>query len=275
MHTGTAADAAVCGVVRLDLASNGLSGSLEAPAFAEQASSSYSATPCSVFDLPTLQLIDLSGNALTGSLPAVNTTWCLPALRALNLEGASNRLGFSGALPEWLLERAKHSPGFFELRLEHNSFDMPSKQSLLALIARCHWGGGASSAKMPMRCTGLPPETCSAFGPERYVVSVSGNRCIKCDGNAVLPALLLMTVLAGAGVVVFYIYRLSLQRKEIMRRYFASLIIIAGHFQVRAAWDRSLHPHTRSARGRRRRCTEMRMPCVSGWLVSARVRSRR
>ena len=183
----------------------------------------------SLCNLSRLQVLDLSDNLLSSELPGISSDDCMPALQALNLEGNTSHLGLSGQLPIWVLVRAFALNGLFALRLQHNSFETPGRHSLLALINVCHTG---RSGKPPMQCSGLPPNSCSAFGPTRHVVSVYGETCVECDGNHVATVLALAGLLAAGILVLIMLYRLSRGSPGIVRRYFASIIIIAQHAQV-------------------------------------------
>ena len=215
--TGTALDLATCVVVKVLLPSNNLVGRLE------------DFHP--LMWLPFLQRLDLSGNALAGSLPSAAD--CLPRLTSLDLTQPrrwDEPGGVTGAIPQWLLGRLF---SMTTLRLANNAFDDPTTfeaaDAIGQLWQRCQAIGAAE-------CSGVPPFGCSAFNRpgERYEVKLDNLECVRC------PTPLEIIGIAGImmGVVLFLLLCVSgytyFVRKypEYGKTHVASVMILISHFQT-------------------------------------------
>ena len=157
--TGTALDLATCVVVKVQLPSNNLVGRLE------------DFHP--LMWLPFLQHLDLSGNALEGSLPSAAD--CLPRLASLDLtqpRSWADQGGVAGRVPEWLLDRLE---SMTRLRLANNAFDDPTAAESVLAIRRLWQRCSVTGAD----CSGVPPIGCSAFNRpgQRYEVELDGRMC--------------------------------------------------------------------------------------------------
>ena len=182
ISTGTPADYTTCDVVKIDLVGNNMSGTL----------------PARICSLSGLHSIDLSNNSLSGELPECGPL-DLPNLQELilNSEDPSNvkpfldsSIGtmavitngtlesvtvnrFVGTFPQpWLLQaiRRRTLP-LRALHVAHTSFTLPNVATQRYLAQKC---------SSELECSGLPPLSCSAFGPGRHVVDVKGLECIEC-----------------------------------------------------------------------------------------------
>ena len=184
--------------------------------------------------LPYLQELILSDNSISGGLPGIfaDESSCLPQLRALNVE--SNQL--TGALPRWLVERAElgytaqdsgGDGGLRTLHLGDNLFDDPreeaNRQRVTPLLLACN--------RLDIDCTGLPPNSCTAFGP-RYEVAVEGGVCVRCPSEAERVLLALLVVFAMAVLMALALLFARLVRKYRSRvRHMTTALIIVNHVQ--------------------------------------------
>eukprot|EP00966_Prymnesium_polylepis_P288073 6653659-Prymnesium_polylepis.1 len=104
--------------------------------------------------LEHLQVLDVGHNELSGQLP--QTAECLPELRTLDVR--DNHIG--GDIPQWLVSLVEDSR-LEKLVISENNFDYPSSETEVErwapLISRCQGRN--------LRCAGLPPQSCSSFGP--------------------------------------------------------------------------------------------------------------
>jgi len=215
--TGTALDLATCVVVKVLLPSNNLIGQIPP-----------------LTQLPYLQHLDLSDNALTGSLPSAAD--CFPRLTYLDLTQTrswDNEGGVTGPVPEWLLDRLVDAPLLTTLRLANNAFDDPtdadSAVAIRQLWKRCSTLGAE-------QCSGVPPIGCSAFNRQgqRYEVELDSLGCVRC------PTPLEIAGIGGgiAGVVLLfallvYAYtRLVRKYPEHAKTHVATIMIFVGHLQT-------------------------------------------
>ena len=267
----SAADYAVCVVVRINLTANNLGGALAPPVHLRQservdgggtgggvakggaaggsspvaqsppdnegrrltsAGQEYVPNLCST--LPYLQELILSDNSISGGLPGIfaDESSCLPQLRALNVE--SNQL--TGALPRWLVERAElgytaqdsgGDGGLRTLHLGDNLFDDPreeaNRQRVTPLLLACN--------RLDIDCTGLPPNSCTAFGP-RYEVAVEGDVCVRCPSEAERMLLALLVGFAMTVLMALALLFARLVRKYRSRvRHMTTALIIVNHVQ--------------------------------------------
>ncbi len=119
---------------------------------------------------------------------------CLPALRIMDVE--SNE--FTGGMPKWFAQ-------LDESRLAGNSFNYPDrdqnpeKRELLDLIIQ--------GCEVPsVLCSGLPPESCLAFGENFVTLTTNQYVCHKCEGTvaytfALMGGLFVLFCLGMAGYV--------------------------------------------------------------------------
>jgi hypothetical protein len=213
--TGTALDLATCVVVKVLLPSNNLIGSLDG----------------ALCGLQNLQHLDLSGNALIGALPS--TADCLQQLTSLDLtvrRGWEDPGGFSGHVPEWLLDRLDFMA---PLRLANNAFHDPTAAESAVAISRLWQRCSTLGAE---QCSGVPPTGCSAFNRQgqRYEVELNGLGCVRC------PTPLEVFGIAGgvAGIVLLFallvgMYTIFVRRHpEYAKTHVASGMILVGHLQT-------------------------------------------
>ena len=164
---GNTTDAARCVVVAVELPSSALRGDLNG----------------SLDDLPWLQALDLSDNALGGTLPLI---------RAAHGHGSGGASGGGGG------GDGDGAPVLLLLTLDGNGFEYVDTH-VATLVEACR--GDAE-------CAGIPPTSCRAFGRE-YVVRLSDHdTCVKCAPlflTALLYGALLGAFLLGVGVYVYMV----------------------------------------------------------------------
>jgi hypothetical protein len=216
--TGTALDLATCVVVKVLLPSNNLIGPLDGALGA-------------LCELPVLQHLDLSGNALIGALPS--TADCQTRLTYLDLTQTrswEDPGGLSGRVPEWLLNRLE---SLAPLRLANNAFDDPTTAESAVAIRRLWLHCSTVGAG---QCSGVPPTSCSAFNRQgqRYEVELDGLGCVLC------PTPLEMGLVGGgiAGIVLLLAWLLGVYTRfmrdyrEYAKTRFATIMILVGHLQT-------------------------------------------
>lgn len=215
-----------CGVVKLDLAGRNLRGTLPD-------------SMCALLD--HLQRIDLSNNSLVGALPGADerdlNAWrreggahgCLPSLEDLivNSPGSAQTSALSGPFPRWLIGRMEVTPeGYAPLRRLHlpdNSLTIPHDVDLRRIAQAC---------AHKIDCLGLPPVSCSAFGPGRFVADLDGSGCVECKNDWGWALALLLAVGVLGALAMRKIFAIVSKRKTLVRRYIATVLILVAHLQI-------------------------------------------
>ena len=216
---------AKCVVVALRLAHNGLRSSLSAGS---------AAGLDGLCALPHLQALSLSGHgeALSGALPQAvgvgGRDGCLPSLRLLDV--SHNAL--SGQLPLWATPQTSAV-----VRLDLAGNELTYEEELPWMV-HCF--------DKDVACTGVPPQSCRAFGTSWEVEGSVGRSCVQCMLSPPWPAVMLVlmllafTVLGGA-------YAWMLMRRPLALKHLSSTIaIVIAHLQtltilahLRLAWPAS------------------------------------
>lgn len=187
--------------------------------------------------MPYLQALLLSDNRIYGGAPDLGFEehqTCLPRLHMLHVDG--NEL--EGRFPEWLLGRAELSgrepgeegftSGLSSLSVGRNLLANPNsdvgRRQLATLRRAC--------TTLGVDCRGVPPESCSAFGP-RYALSIEGNLCVLCPTEA--ERVILVILVCGAlalilGLVVFFAW-LVIKYQSYAKRHLTTILIVVNHAQ--------------------------------------------
>ena len=183
---GNATDAARCVVVAVELPSSALRGELNG----------------SLDEMPWLQVLDLSDNALDGALPL---------LRAARGDGSGvsgdngggdgdDNGGGGGGDDDDDDGGGAGAPALLMLTLDGNAFEYIDVH-VATLVEACR--GEAE-------CAGLPPTSCRAFGAQ-YVLRLSDpDTCVRCANlwlTALLYGGLLVAFLLGVSVYVYLVLR--------------------------------------------------------------------
>ena len=167
--------------------------------------------------------LSLSNNSLTGTL-GEGLSETLSHLQRLEL--ASN--GLTGPLPASLALLGGTASPMQRLALSDNAFDYEAsnENQLLRLVQRCKEGA-------TFLCVGLPPVSCSAFGPRHMVQAKRPDTCERC-GELWVSAVLMST---GATVTVLglslYIWLIGRMRSpNALRKWVSTSGIILNHLQT-------------------------------------------
>ena len=228
--TGTELDLALCEVVSVNLTGNGMQGELPGDELCALAS---------------LQELDVSDNRISGRLGQLSG--CFANLRSLTINTEYQREGvinfgqiharhvnrIEGDLPAWLLRKIIHhsklpsEERLTRLHLAGNSFRLVSIPEQRKIATACR----ASATQIDLiDCSGLPPLSCTAFGPERYVVDYDGLTCVECPHWWVSAsfglALLVLLFVALASVL------WCVMNGAQMRRHLSTAIVLINQLQV-------------------------------------------
>ena len=229
----TVGEPATCVVVGLRLGDNNLEGTLAFGAMAGDANGEAADGLCA---LTHLQLLSVAGegNRLHGGLPTANggdahEAGCLASLRVLDI--SQNHIG--GLLPRWAAHDG--SSPIHRLDLHTNAL---AYEDDLPWMVRCF--------EHDLSCTGVPPMSCRAFGPEWEVEAHVGRTCVQCSLRHPWPLIVLLSVLTAfvllgatyAGVLVY--------RPQHLKHFSSTIAIFVAHLQtltilatLRLAWPQS------------------------------------
>ena len=220
-------DAARCVPVKLDLASNGLTGEADLSIL------------CRLSDLVELRL---EGNPqLAGSVLATADktsadkihAGCLPRLRVLDATGD----GLVGPLPSWLLEGQPD-----EAELMGNAFATPNAWRLDNVTLGASDGGYlqdvsslVSLCRTGPTCNGLPPTSCAAFGSYYRIRTDDPTVCSYCDPALVVGSVIALLVfgLVSCGLLAAYVAVLK-RYPEAITKWVSTFSLMFGHVQTLA-----------------------------------------
>ena len=168
--------------------------------------------------------LDLSGNALSGTLPAQLGN--LAGLRRLDL--SDNAL--SGTLPAQLgnLAGLGYHSAISLLNLTNNQFAYPrslaERDAYDKATRMCY---GHQSA----RCLGIPPDSCTAFAGDVRPSIVNPNECVVCGDMT--AGFIFIGVLTFFGVAAFaYFIFLVIRHPKAITRWVSSASILINHAQT-------------------------------------------
>ena len=117
--------------------------------------------------------------------------------------------------------------GLRTVHLGDNLFDDPrggeGQRRMTRLRRACDW--------LRVDCTGLPPLSCTAFGP-RFALSVAGDVCVKCPSEGERVLLVCLVAFAAAALLALVMRFARLVRKYRTRvRYMTTALIFVNHVQ--------------------------------------------
>ena len=170
--------------------------------------------------------VDLRANRLEGRLPS---RWDqpglalherLPALQLMQLDGNQLR----GALPASLADLGTAAVPIQTLGLGANAFDYRgSSVALERLVQRCKTGA--------LRCSGLPPVSCNAFGETFMVRARAPDTCERCGALWLNVVLLSLGFVAMVVALVVYVWIIK-RSDSALRQWVSTLSIVINHLQT-------------------------------------------
>ena len=178
-------------------------------------------------------MLELRSNRLAGTLP--DGLGQIPTLRVLDIRDNQE---LTGTLPDFLIERE-----WLLLGIGGSSFqyakdgsdesdlnDADIHESVVMLMQHCNQAG--------VRCEGLPPRSCSAFGSERcdgcffVVETLDPTKCLSCEPSPLKP-ILTMSGMVLAGLVFLAGYAWLVQRHpEMIQGGWGTFAIFLQHTQT-------------------------------------------
>ena len=123
-------------------------------------------------------------------------------------------------------------PKLKALDLRQNNFDYDAA-ALEPLIARCIRGRTSADEReiSIIRCFGLPPDSCSAFGNEYRVSTLEPALCVRCADPLITLIVVSSILVAFVLALVAYVYFIS-RYPRALRRWVSSVSIVVTHIQT-------------------------------------------